>query len=57
MRPIISTHFSNDDHRLYAYVRDSKIPHGTFGPRYPWGSVVLWVACALIVLCLVGAAA
>ena len=27
----ISGHYSNDDHRHWYFVRDSKIPHGEFG--------------------------
>ena len=48
-RQNIGTHFVNDRSGLYSFVRDSRIPHGTFDP-YPrlTQSMALYLVAAVI---------
>ena len=60
MKPIISSHSSNDDWRLYEFTRDSKIPLGYFNRRVSVDAVVVGfcitaAAIALILVAITGA--
>lgn len=49
MKPSISTHFANDDLRHYSFVRDSRLPIGTFprGSRISPDAIV-FAACIVL---------
>lgn len=49
MKFAISTHFSNDDARLYSFVRDSRLPHGTFDAEWRiTPNRALWVVVGVL---------
>ena len=53
VRDRISTHVCNDDRRLYEFVRDSKIPHGTFDTGYRLtANRALWIATTIVAIVL-----
>lgn len=53
MKPRISSQVDHD-WRHYEYVRDSKLPYGTFGDtRRTVGDVAIGIVCALAVLAFV----
>jgi hypothetical protein len=56
MNRYLSRHVDCDRHSLYEFTRNTRIPHGTFSPRFHWSTVALWAATVVIALCLVGAA-
>ena len=48
-RQNIGTHFVNDRHNLYFYVRDSRIPHGSFdNPRRLTQDGSIYLVCIVI---------
>ena len=50
----MSRHFDNDDWQQYEFVRDSKLPYGTFD-RPLRERIVEWAAVAIFALSLAGA--
>ena len=48
-RQNISSHYTMDDSRLYYFVRDSRLPWGTFDhPHKITQSGALWMVCAIL---------
>lgn len=52
MSPHLSRHVDNDDPRHFAFIRDSKIPHGTFADPLEWCTrrAVRWSFIALLIV-------
>lgn len=50
MKPVISSHYSNDDDRQWAFRRTSGLPLGYFGRRRWWVAgqdvIVFWAVLA-----------
>ena len=50
-RQNISSHYTMDRHSLYYFVRDSRLPWGTFdNPHRLTQTGSLWLVCAVIAL-------
>lgn len=55
-RTDISSHYANDDRRLYEFTRNTRLPHGTFDqhPRIT-PNALLWAATAILAVALLTA--
>lgn len=54
MKPTISSHYSNDDWRLWEFTRDSKLPMGYFDQRISPDSIVVLLTVVVAVLTVAG---
>lgn len=54
MKRDIGSHYTQDEWRLYEFVRDSKIPHGTFDRGISADAVVVGACVVCLALALLG---
>ncbi len=55
----LSRHFDNDDHSQYEFVRDTKLPHGTFDKGIDenavcWAIILVFGTICGIAACFIG---